>query len=78
MEASEENPLAVLTNIGIISQLTPAERLAVQKKLWDTLAQRAVSFTMGGSATVRAETAQELLKGTCFVLRHGIDPNTGP
>ncbi|MEL4107092.1 DUF6179 domain-containing protein [Oscillospiraceae bacterium WX1] len=78
MEASEENPLAVLTNIGMISQLTPAERLAVQKKLWDTLAQRAVSYTMGGSATVRAETAQELLKGVCYVLRHGIDPNTGP
>lgn len=66
------NLLSVLSEQSLELRLTPAETLQVQSKLWDLLTGRAESFTMGGSSSVRVETAQELLKSAWFVLRHGV------
>ncbi|SHH78131.1 hypothetical protein SAMN02745823_00997 [Sporobacter termitidis DSM 10068] len=72
METNEENFLSILSERKLESLLSPAEALTIQGKLWDVLAKRAESYTMGGSSSVRAETARELLNSAGFVLRHGL------
>ncbi len=70
---SEQNFLSVLSQHNLVNLMTPAEALKIQAKLWDILAKRAESYTMGGSSSVRVETAQELLKSAGFVIRHGMN-----
>jgi hypothetical protein len=68
------------------SILTPAEATRIQSKLWDILTSRVESYTMGGSSSVRAELAQELLRSAGFVINyglrrgldHGVGYNVGP
>jgi hypothetical protein len=69
---NEETILSVLSQ-NLEKQLTPQETLTIRAKLWDILAKRAESYTMGGSSSVRTETAQELLKSAGFVIRHGMN-----
>jgi hypothetical protein len=69
---NEESFLSVLGQQNIESLLTPQEALKIRGKLWDLLAGRAESYTMGGSSSVRIETAQELLRSAGFVLRHAL------
>ena len=68
-----DNLLSVLSDQSLELRLTSAETLRVQGKLWELLTNRAESYTMGGSSSVRVEKAQELLKSAWFVLRHSID-----
>lgn len=69
---SEESFLSVLSEKNLENLLTPSDVLKIQAKLWDVLANRVESFTMGGSSSVRVETAQELLKSVGFVISHGL------
>ncbi len=66
----EERLLFAGTNLENV--LSPAETLTIQAKLWDVLAKRAESYTMGGSSSVCTEAAQELLRSAAFVIRHGL------
>lgn len=70
--------LSVLGRQDIESLLSPREALKIKSKLWDALAGRAESYTMGGGSSVRVETAQELLLSVGFVLRHGIGAEAEP
>jgi hypothetical protein len=72
MMENEESLLSVLSGQNLENLLAPQEAIKIQSKLWDILAQRTESYTMGGSSSVRAETAQELLKSAGFVISHGI------
>ena len=72
MAENEENFLSALSAQNIESLLTPAETMNIQSKLWAILTSRVESYTMGGSSSVRSETAQELLKSAGFVIGHGL------
>ena len=72
MPNNEDSLFSSLSELSLESLLTPAETQRVSGKLWELLARRAESYTMGGSSSIRAELAQELLKAALFVLRHGI------
>jgi hypothetical protein len=73
----EENFLSVLSEHDLETLLTPAETLKIQGKLWEVLAGRAESYAMGGSSSVRVETAQELLRSAGFVISHGLNHGSG-
>lgn len=74
---NEKSFISLLSNKGIENLLTPQEALTIKVKLWDVLAGRAESYTVGGSSSVRVETALELLKSAGFVIRHGIQDMYG-
>lgn len=74
---NEESFLTVLSAHNIESLLSSSDIQLIQTKLWDILAKRVESYTMGGSSSVRAETAQELLKSAGFVLRKGMETAGG-
>ena len=69
---NDDNFLSVLSAQSVEPLLTPEETAVIQGKLWNLLAGRAESYTMGGSSSVRAETARELLKSAGFVLGHAL------
>jgi len=67
-----------LTPTGAIppQEVTDADIMAAQVKLWEFLGRRTRSYTMGDSSSVRVETAQELFASACYILR--IDLNGSP
>ena len=56
--------------------LSEPDRLAWQAKLWELLRLQTERYTMGQSTSVRADTAQMLLRSICFSLDqlHGAQP----
>ena len=45
------------------------ERALLQAKFWQLLARQTALFTMGESRSVPHETAQELLRSLCYILK---------
>lgn len=63
-----ENNIILLSGGGLTRALSNEEEKKLQTVLWQLLAKRTALYTAGESSSVRAETAQELLKSICFCL----------
>lgn len=55
--------------VSFVQPLTETEANQLLEKLWYLLAKRTERYTMGDSASVPVETAQELLASICFTLQ---------
>ena len=56
----------------LMAPYTAAEQVVIQGKLWQLLERQTQRYTMEESASVRVETAQELLESLLYCLRLGL------
>ena len=56
----------------LMAPYTAAEQAVIQGKLWQLLERQTQRYTMEESASVRVETAQELLESLLYCLRLGL------